>query len=130
MVMVDTSVWIDYFNGKISPQTNKLEELLAIEIVVLGDIILAETLRGFREDSHFMRAKMVLDDLDCFSITNKNLAKKSAENYRYLRKMGITVRKTTNRLIGTFCIEHQMPLLYCTRDFDPLRDYLGLRSVL
>ncbi len=130
MIMVDTSVWIDYFNGKIIPQTNKLEELLAIEIVVLGDIILAETLQGFREDSHFIRAKMVLDDLDCFSITNKNLAKKSAENYRYLRKMGITLRKTTDMLIGTFCIEHQMPLLYCARDFDPLRDYLGLRSVL
>ena len=126
MVMVDTSLWIDYFNGQHNIYTDKLDALLAEDFVVIGDIILAEILQGFREDAHFDQAKAALDNLKCFSITNKILAIQSAMNFRMLRKKGITVRKTTDILIGTFCIENQIPLLYNDRDFDPMVEHLGL----
>ena len=126
MVMVDTSVWIDYFNGQHNFYTDHLDTLLEQDFVVIGDIILAEILQGFREDAHFNRAKSALVNLKCFPITNKKLAIRSALNFRTLRKKGITVRKTTDVLIGTFCIENQIPLLFNDRDFDPMVEHLGL----
>ncbi len=128
MIMVDTSVWIDYFNGKRNIQTNKLHELLLSELVILGDIILAETLQGFRKDKDYKLAKQALNSLTCYSITNKEIAIKSAENFRYLRKKGITIRKTIDILIGTFCIENNIPLLHNDKDFIPLMK-LGLQVV-
>jgi len=130
MILVDTSVWIDYFNGKINVFTDELDLLLRKELVVTGDLILAEILQGFREDMDFINAKKVLTELECFAMVSKTLAIKSAQNFRYLRKMGITVRKTTDMLIGTFCIENRIPLLYQDRDFDPLKNHLGLISVI
>jgi len=129
MILVDTSVWIDYFNGQQNRPTNKLDELLSSELVVLGDIILAETLQGFRKDKDFSKAKKALDSLTCYSICNKKNAIKSAENFRYLRKKGITIRKTTDMLIGTFCIENNIPLLHNDKDFRPLEE-IGLQVVL
>ncbi len=129
MILVDTSVWIDYFNGKRNNQTDKLDEFLSTEQVIMGDIILAEILQGFRKDTDFNKAKQALDYLQCYSITNKQLAIKSAENFRALRKKGVTVRKTTDMLIGTFCIENNIPLLHNDKDFIPLED-LGLQVVL
>lgn len=128
--MADTSVWIDYFNGTQNRHTIKLDNLLVNDIVVIGDIILAEILQGFRLDRDFIRAKVTLDVLECFPIVGKENAIKSAENFRFLRKKGITVRKTTDMLIGTFCITNNIPLLYSDRDFDPLKENLGLRAVL
>jgi len=130
MILADTSVWVDYFNGKINVFTDELDLLLSKEIIVTGDLILAEILQGFRKDSHFMKAKKALAELECISIVSRILAIKSAENFRYLRKKGITVRKTTDMLIGTFCIENNIQLLYQDRDFDPLKIHLGLISVL
>ena len=130
MIMADTSVWIDYFNGTQNRHTIKLDNLLVNDIVVIGDIILAEILQGFRLDRDFIRAKVTLDVLECFPIVGKENAIKSAENFRFLRKKGITVRKTTDMLIGTFCITNNIPLLYSDRDFDPLKENLGLRAVL
>ncbi len=129
MIMTDTSVWIGYFNGIQNRYTKKLDNLLANDIIVIGDIILAEILQGFRLDRDFLRAKVALDALECFSIVGKENAIKCAGNFRFLRKRGITVRKTTDMLIGTFCIDRNIPLLYNDRDFDPLKEHLGLRSV-
>lgn len=126
MVMVDTSVWIDYFNGQQNVYTDNLDALLAEDFVVIGDIILAEILQGFREDAHFEKAKAALVNLKCFPICNKKLAIQSAMNFRMLRKKGITIRKTTDMLIATFCIENQIPLLFNDRDFDPMVEQLGL----
>lgn len=130
MILVDSSVWVDYFNGKINVFTNELDLLLSREIVVTGDLILAEVLQGFREDKHFRYAKEALVELECFAIVSRSLAIKSAENFRQLRKKGITVRKTTDILIGTFCIENNIPLLYQDRDFNPLKIHLGLISLI
>lgn len=128
MILVDTSVWIDYFNGRKSSQTDKLDELLSTEQIIMGDIILAEILQGFRKDADFNKAKEVLDYLQCYSISNKKIAIKSAENFRTLRKKGVTVRKTTDMLIGTFCIENSIPLLHNDKDFIPL-EKLGLKVI-
>ena len=128
MTLVDTSVWIDYFNGLKNSHTDKLDNLLTSELVVIGDIILAEILQGFRIDADYRNAKEYLDSLVCFSISNKNIAIKSAENFRYLRKRGITIRKTTDMLIGTFCIENNIPLLHNDKGFLPLTG-LGLQLV-
>lgn len=128
MILVDTSVWIDYFNGQKSRETEKLDELLSVEQVITGDIIMAEILQGFRKDADFYKAKEYLGSLVCLSISNKNIAIKSAENFRYLRKKGITIRKTTDMLIGTFCIENNIPLLHNDKDFLPLTE-LGLQLV-
>ncbi|MCD4696671.1 MAG: PIN domain nuclease [Bacteroidales bacterium] len=128
MILVDTSVWIDYFNGLKNKHTDKLDELLSSELIIIGDIILAETLQGFRKDKDFVNAKEALSVIACYSISNKKIAIKSAENFRNLRKKGITIRKTTDMLIGIFCIENNIPLLHNDRDFLPL-EMLGLKSV-
>ena len=128
MILVDTSVWVDYFNGKMTVQTDKLDKLLSSEQVIMGDIILSEILQGFRKDSDYDKAKEVLGYLKCYSISNKKIAIQSAENFRYLRKMGITIRKTTDMLIGTYCIENKIPLLHNDKDFYPL-EQLGLQVV-
>jgi predicted nucleic acid-binding protein len=130
MILVDTSVWIDYFNGGDNIFTEELDLQLSKGIVVIGDLILAEILQGFRKDNDFQLAKDSLDALVCFNIVSRTLAVKSAENFRLLRKKGITVRKTTDMLIGTFCIENKISLLYQDRDFDPLKTHLGLTSVI
>jgi predicted nucleic acid-binding protein len=129
MIMADTSVWIDYFNGQVNQSTQKLDDLLNSDLIAIGDIILAEILQGFRKDSDFKKAKLALDVLECYTLAGKEIAIKSAESFRLLRKKGITIRKTTDLIIGTFCIENEIPLLYSDRDFDPLRDYLGLKAV-
>lgn len=128
MIMVDTSVWIDYFNGVDNSFTQKLDYFLLYDIVVTGDIILAETLQGFRNDHDFRRAKEALLGLDCFVLAGRENAIKSADNYRMLRKRGVTIRKTTDMIIATFCINFNIPLLYADRDFDPIINHLGLMS--
>lgn len=130
MVLVDTSVWIDYFNGQNNPTTEKLDDLLSTTIVVVGDLILAEVLQGFRNDSDYHTAKNLLLDLDLHTLVGVEIAQKAAENFRVLRKKGITVRKTIDCLIATYCIEHGIPLLYTDRDYDPFVEHLRLKSVL
>lgn len=105
MIMVDSSVWIDFFNGVNKPHVEKLYQLLGKEIIVTGDLIVVEVLQGFNVDSHFNLAKEVLERLTYFSLCDKSLALAAANNYRILRKHGITVRKTIDVVIGTFCIE-------------------------
>ena len=130
MVLVDTSVWIDYFNGQDNASTGKLDALLSSTIVIVGDIILAEVLQGFKSDADYRSAKRLLLDLEVRTIGGVELALKAADNFRALRKRGITVRKTVDCLIATHCIEHRIPLLHNDRDFDPFARHLGLRSAL
>ena len=115
MIVVDSSVWIDYFNGVVTRQTERLDRYLRDEFVVIGDIILAEVLQGFRKDSDFRRAKQLLDTLVFKEMLGRDLAVKSAQNYRYLRGKGVTVRRTIDVMIATFCIENHLPLLHSTQ---------------
>ncbi|MCI0667671.1 MAG: PIN domain nuclease [Methylococcaceae bacterium] len=130
MILVDSSVWIDYFNGINSRETDCLDAMLGIEPVTLGDLILAEVLQGFRSDKDFVTAKELLTTFTIFDLLGKQLAMRSAENFRLLRKKGITVRKTTDAIIATFCIENKLPLLHADRDFDAFHQHLGLRNAL
>lgn len=130
LILVDSSVWIDYFNGAITPQTNKLEELLDSEPIAIGDLMLTEVLQGFRKDKDFVRARDVLTSLEVIEIGGRETAVQAAEHFRTLRKLGVTVRKTIDSLIATRCIESGLRLLHCGRDFEAFEKYLGLRSVI
>ena len=129
MIIVDSSVWIDYFNGKDTLQTDKLDELLGVEPIGIGDIILTEVLQGFCEDKDYRTAKQVLTSLTVFNMLNAELAIKSANNFRTLRKQGVTIRKTNDVIIATFCIENDRSLLFSDKDFIPFVDYFGLNAV-
>lgn len=130
MVLIDSSVWIDYFNGKETPATNQLDSLLGIEPVSIGDLILTEVLQGFRKDSEYETAKDLLTALKIYKILGIKMAILAADNYRTLRKKGVTVRKTADTLIATFCIERNIPLLFSDKDFNPFVKYLGLRPAI
>jgi hypothetical protein len=130
VILVDSSVWIEYFNGKKNSHTDYLDEILGSELVGIGDLMLTEVLQGFRSDSVFKTAKSLLVDLPIFEIIGQKRAIKAAENYRFLRKKGITVRKTVDNLIATFCIDQQLPLLFVDKDFVTFVEHFGLRSAL
>jgi predicted nucleic acid-binding protein len=130
LILVDSSVWIDYFNGVITPQTDKLDELLDAEPVAIGDLMLTEVLQGFRKDADFERARDVLTSLEVVDIAGRETAIQAARHFRALRKLGITVRKTIDTLIATRCIESGLRLLHRDRDFEAFEKYLGLKSVV
>jgi predicted nucleic acid-binding protein len=129
MILVDSSVWIGYFNGKINPQTDWLDSALGKEIIIVGDIILAEVLQGFKSDRDFHKAKELLLNFQFMEMLGQELAIRSAENYRLLRKKGVTVRKTIDVIIGTFCIHYNISLLHDDQDFEPLTEYLKLNAI-
>jgi len=128
MVLVDSSVWIDFFNGTTCPETDKLNEILGLEEVVIGDLILAEVLQGFRSDTDYKAAKNVLTSLVVHDLLGKDQAIKSANNFRKLIKKGITIRKTADVIIATYCIENKIPLLFTDKDFVPFVENLRLKS--
>jgi predicted nucleic acid-binding protein len=130
MILVDSSVWVDYFNGRTTAETDFLDTLLGVEPVAIGDLILAEVLQGFRSDTDYETAKGLLTSLTMYEMLGVGMALKVVENYRALRKKGITVRKTADSIIGTFCIQYGFPLLYSDRDFDPFVRHLGLKSAM
>jgi len=127
-LIVDSSVWIDFFNGHPTTETDTLNQALSCEEILIGDLILTEVLQGFRNPSDFNQARVLLAPLPVVSMLGRKMAIKSAENYRYLRKQGITVRKTIDVMIASYCIEHALPLLYSDRDFNPLVEHLGLQT--
>ena len=129
MIVVDSSVWIDYFNGKVTRQTNLLNVLLGRELIVMGDLILTEVLQGFRRDRDFRKAKELLDTLICRQMLGKDLAVRSAQNYRRLRRKGVTVRKTIDVIVATFCIRNRLPLLHSDKDFEPMAKHLKLETI-
>ena len=130
MIVVDSSVWVDYFNGVATPASDRLDEILDLEPIAVGDLILTEVLQGFRRDSDYRSARALLTSLTVVDMAGQNLAIKAADNFRSLRKRGVTVRKTVDMLIATCCIEKKLILLYSDRDFEPCREHLGLRSAL
>jgi predicted nucleic acid-binding protein len=130
VILVDSSVWIDYFRGVVTPQTEKLDSLLGIEPIATGDLILTEVLQGFVSDRDFNQAKQLMTSLVVVDLAGQGIAIQAARNFRALRKLGVTVRKTIDTVIATRCIESKMPLLYSDRDFDPFVEHLGLRSAL
>ena len=127
MIFLDSTVLIDHFNGKTNWQVKILESILGKELVVIGDYVLTEVLQGFRSDKEFQKAKTILLSFPCFDIGGKEIAIQSAKNFRYLRKKGVTVRKTIDVIIATFCIENNLILLHNDRDFDPFVKYLKLK---
>ena len=130
MIVVDSSVWIDYFNGQITPQVDTLDSLLGIQPLAIGNLILTEVLQGFRHDSDYITAKQLLTFLTIFNLLNTDLAIQSADNFRTLRKQGITIRKTVDVIIATFCIEEKHTLLFSDKDFVPFVHHLGLSAVV
>jgi predicted nucleic acid-binding protein len=128
LILVDSSVWIDYFNGKITRQTERLNELLDHEPVAIGDLILVEVLQGFIREPDFNQAMNLLTALTIVELGGLDIAIKAARNFRTLRKAGITVRKTLDTVIATRCIESGFELLHNDRDFEPFVR-LGLRVV-
>lgn len=128
MILVDTSVWIDYFRGTPTPQAEELDALLDREPLVTGDLILAEVLQGFGGDRDFNRARKLLTSLIVVDLAGQEVAIQAARNFRALRARGTTVRKTIDAVIATRCITSGYALLYSDRDFDPFVQYLGLRS--
>ena len=127
MILVDSSVWIDYFNGAATREADRLDELLDREPLAIGDLILVEVLRGFADERAFKRAQALLTRLTIVELCGEQIAIQAARNFRLLRERGVTVRKTIDTVIATRCIESKFQLLHSDRDFDPFVKYLGLR---
>ena len=126
-MVVDSSVWIDYFNGVGSPEVERLDQTVGVDPIVVGDLVLTEVLQGFRSDADLAAARSALDAFEIVPMLGYDLAIRTAENYRALRVRGVTVRKTIDMIIGPFCIERGLALLFSDRDFQPLVDHLGLQ---
>jgi predicted nucleic acid-binding protein len=129
MILIDSSVWIDYFNGNKTAQTDWLDSALGETPIIIGDLILTEVLQGFQSDKDFKIARDLLLRIPFMPMGGQELALESAMNYRLLRKKGVTVRKTIDVMIGTFCIHYRLPLLHDDRDFDPMVKFLGLEVI-
>jgi len=129
MLVVDSTIWIDYFNGLESLQTNYLHQIADQTPILIGDLILAEVLQGFRDDNDFETARRALGKFIQVEMVNPELALQSARNFRLLRRKGVTVRKTIDSLIATYCIENEHDLLHNDSDFDGYESHLGLRVV-
>ena len=126
MILVDSSVWIDFFNGNPTWQTDLLDNYLSNVPIIIGDLILTEVLQGFKSDKDFEIAKSFLSVLPFRQMGGYDVAIQSAENYRKLRKAGIKVRKTIDVIIATFCIIEGLTLLHDDRDFDPITSHFPL----
>ena len=126
MIVADTSAWIDYVKGIDAPHTNLLDYELDHNRIITGDLIITEFHRGFRSEKDYQAAKKIMESLEYHDFVGKEIALQSAENFRILRRSGITVRKTIDVIIATFCIENGFQLLHNDRDFDPMEDLLGL----
>ncbi len=129
MILVDSSVWIDYFNGTASRQTQKLDGLLGHELLAIGDLMLTEVLQGFDSERDFRKARKLLTSLTIVELGGEAIAIKAAINFRVLRRRGVTVRKTIDTMIATWCIENGFELLHSDWDFEPFVKLLGLRAV-
>ena len=129
MILVDSSVWIAQLRGKTTPATIKLAAAAAQEPLLIGDLILLELLQGARNEAQAARIERALRQYSVVPLLGADLASRAARNYRKLRELGITVRKTADIIIGTFCIEHRHALLHDDRDFAPMQKHLGLEVV-
>ncbi len=128
MILVDSSVWIAHLRGYTTPATLKLQAVAARETLLVGDLILLEILQGARNEVHAARIERALRQYTIVPLLGDDLASRAARNYRRLRQLGITIRKTADIIIGTFCIERRHALLHEDRDFAPMEEHLGLKA--
>ncbi len=126
MTVVDSSVWVDYFNGRVTGQTDALERIPKARIL-MGDLIMTEVLQGFASETDFQRVAGALALLEFRPMSGREIAIAAARNHRTLRSRGVTPRSTIDTIIATFCIAEGHDLLHCDRDFDPFERHLGLR---
>ena len=126
MIVVDSSVWIDFFNGVSTPEVDRLDALLGVTPLAIGDLILVEVMQGFRNERDVATARQLFRSLALLPLLGGSNPWKAAENYRQLRRKGITVRKTIDGIIATACIEANLPLLFSDCDFQPYVEHLGL----
>jgi predicted nucleic acid-binding protein len=127
MILVDSSVWIDFFNDTETTETQFLSDILGLLPVAIGDLMLAEVLQGFRKDRDFRTALELFESVTVLELGCREIAIRSAKNFRKLRNKGFTVRKTIDCIIATYCIEHKLALLQADRDFEPFHEHLGLK---
>jgi predicted nucleic acid-binding protein len=130
VILVDSSVWIDYFRRLRTPETDRLDALLGTDEVVIGDLMLTEVLQGFTRDGEFDTALRLMSPVPVIDIGGKDIAIQAAKNFRYLRTLGVTIRKTIDTLIATRCIEDDYALLFSDRDFEPFVEHLRLRRAV
>ncbi len=126
MILIDTSAWIDYFNGIDNKTTALVDKVLDTEPVLIGDLIYCELLQGFKTEEKFSEVKELLSNLTLVELVGFKIAEKAALNYRKLRKQGITIRKTMDIIIATYCVENKVVLIHKDRDFDLVSEPLGL----
>jgi predicted nucleic acid-binding protein len=126
VIVVDSSVWIDFLNGRKMPHVERLHAVLGTEEIILGDLMLCEVLQGLANERAARQVESLLRRFEIVSMAGDAIAVAAARNFRSLRKRGITVRKTIDLLIGTWCIENRRPLLHNDSDFRPMARYLGL----
>jgi predicted nucleic acid-binding protein len=126
VIVVDSSVWIDFFNGVSTPEVDRLDALLGVTPLAIGDLILVEVMQGFRNERDVATARQLFRSLALLPLLEGSNPWKAADNYRQLRRKGITVRKTIDGIIATACIEANLPLLFSDRDFQPYVEHLGL----
>lgn len=129
MILVDSSVWIDYFRGTATPQADRLDELLGTVPLAVGDLILTEVLQGIAADREFNEARRLMSALEVVNLGGLDVAIEAARNYRRLRELGVTARKTIDTVIATRCIVDGLQLLHNDRDFDAFEQHLGLHCV-
>ena len=129
MILVDSSVWVDYFRGIPTSQTDLLEGLLDSQELAIGDLIFTEVLQGCRFDKEFNEVRRLLGRLDLIMLGGEDIVVEAAKNYRKLRSMGLTIRGTIDIVLATRCIVSGHQLLHSDRDFDAFEKHLGLRCV-
>ena len=129
MILVDSSVWIDHLNSRATPQALLLRELIPARLLLVGDLVLCEVLRGLRSDAEARLVERRLREYQLVALSDPSLAVIAAAHYRSLRSRGITIHKLADLIIGTFCIERGHQLLHSDRDFEPMERYLGLQTV-
>ncbi len=129
MIVVDSSVWIAHFRNAISPSVKRLRDVQKPEQIITGDVVLLECLQGARDEAHAAQIEATLRAFKIEPMLNEVLATEAARNFRRLRALGITPRKTADLIIATFCIARGYALLHQDRDFEPMAAHLGLRIV-
>jgi predicted nucleic acid-binding protein len=130
VILVDSSVWVAFFNGDVTRQTEYLHAALGTEPIAVGDLMLVEVLQGFRKETDYRRARRLFGRLPVYRLLDAARALRAADNYRALRKRGITIRGTVDAVIATFCIDESLPLLFADRDFLPFVRHLGLQPAV
>lgn len=129
MIVIDSSVWIDHLNDRVTPEVRRLRGLVGRAAILVGDLVLLEVLQGLRDGREAALVERALRRFDVVAMLDPDLVSRAAANYRLLRGRGVTVRKTADLVIGTFCIERDHALLHSDRDFLPMQAHLGLRTI-